>query len=155
MRYPMAYHITWGTYGARLPGSSKPYVDRGHNEYETPLPKPDPAREQAARDRMRGEPVALTLEQRQETERALEDVARRYNWTIHTKAAQSDHVHVVITAIRDGEQLRDALKACACRALNKKFGAQQWWAEKGSCRYLWERSYFINAKNYVEGQRDF
>ena len=35
--------------------------------------------------------------------------------TIHANAAQSDHVHVVITAIREGEQLRDVLKATATR----------------------------------------
>jgi len=54
-----------------------------------------------------------------------------------------------------GAQLRDALKAVASRALNKQFGTKTWWAEKGSAKYLWERDYFENARDYVADQRDF
>jgi REP element-mobilizing transposase RayT len=68
---------------------------------------------------------------------------------------QSDPVHVVITPFREGEKLRDALKAVASRALNKQFGSKTWWAEKGSAKYLWEREYCENATNYVNCQRDF
>jgi hypothetical protein len=52
MGFPHAFHITFGTYGARLHGSMRPFIDMDHNEYGAPLPPPDPAREQAARDRM-------------------------------------------------------------------------------------------------------
>jgi len=151
----MAYHIAWGTYGARLPGTGRPHVDREHNEYGGSLAPENPVREAWSRDCMRFDPVHLTLEQRKEVENAIADVAKRYNWTIHANAAQSDHVHVVITAMREGEQLRDALKAAATRRLNEKFGKREWWAEKGSAKYLWERDYFENAKKYVQDQRDF
>ena len=153
--YPMAFHLTWGTKGTRLHGSRKPHVDRDHNEYRGPLAPTDPEREQDSRDRMQGDPVYLTVEQRKLIVEAIRDVARRYGWTIHSIAVQSDHVHVVITACRDGEELRDALKAVASRALNKIFGKHDWWAEKGSARYLWERDYFENARDYVRDQRDF
>jgi len=86
---------------------------------------------------------------------AIREGARRYGWTIHSIAVQSDHVHVVITACREGEQFRDALKAVASRALNREFGKRDWWAEKGSAKYLWERTYFENARDYVRDQRDF
>src|SRR5436853_3244785 len=33
MLYPQAYHITFGVYLARPPGSPKPHVDHDHNEY--------------------------------------------------------------------------------------------------------------------------
>jgi REP element-mobilizing transposase RayT len=155
MLYPMGYHITWGTHGTRLHGSPKPHVDRDHNEYGAPLPPTDPQRESESRERMKGEPVHLTIEQRKLVEEAIRDVARRYGWTIHAIAVQSDHVHVVLTAMREGQALRDALKAVASRALNKQFGTQTWWAEKGSAKYLWERSYFKNAVKYVRDQRDF
>src|SRR5437763_10864987 len=103
--FPQGYHITLGTHGSRLPGSAKPFVDRGHNEYAAPLPDEDRAREDAARERMKGEPVTLSPEQRKVVEQAINDVAKRYGWTIHSKAAQSDHVHVVITAPREGDAL--------------------------------------------------
>jgi REP element-mobilizing transposase RayT len=155
MLFPIAFHITWGTYGTRLHGSSKPHVDRDHNEYRSPLAPTDPERERESRERMSGEPVKLTLEQRKLVEEAIRDVAARYGWVIHSIAVQSDHVHVVITASREGEQLRDAVKAVASRALNKQFGKRAWWAEKGSAKYLWERGYFHNARDYVRDQRDF
>lgn len=104
---------------------------------------------------MKGEPVCLTVAQRTLVEEAIHELAKRYEWPIHAIAAQSDHVHVVLTACREGEQLRDALKAVATRALNKRFGSRTWWAEKGSAKYLWERKYFENAIRYVKDQRDF
>jgi REP element-mobilizing transposase RayT len=100
------------------------------------------------------EPVRLTPEQRTVVEQAIRDLATRYRWTIHALAPQSDHTHVVITADREGEPLRDALKAVATRALNEQYGKQRWWAEGGSARYLWEWGYFQNAVKYVRDQRD-
>jgi REP element-mobilizing transposase RayT len=155
MLFPIAFHITWGTHGARLHGSPKPHVDRDHNEHGGPLAPTDPERERQSRERMASKPVKLTLEQRKLVEQAIRDVAARYGRVIHSVSVQSDHVHVVITAAREGEQLRDALKAVASRALNKQFGARTWWAEKGSAKYLWERDYFHNARDYVRDQRDF
>jgi REP element-mobilizing transposase RayT len=153
--YPMGFHVTWGTYGARLTGGDRPFVDRWHNEYGAPLPRADPARQDAARDRMKEDPVHLTIEQRQAVEHAVRELARRYRWPLHAMAAQSDHTHVVVAAARDGEQLRDALKATATRLLNQMFERRTWWAEGGSAKYLWERKYFDNTVRYVNGQRDF
>jgi REP element-mobilizing transposase RayT len=151
----MGYHITWGTYGARLHGWSKPHVDHDHNQYKKPFPPKDPQRERESRERMSGDPVKLTIAERHVVEEAIRDVATRYGWTIHSIAVQSDHVHIVITAFRVGDELRDALKAVASRWLNKRFGPKTWWAENGSAKYLWERDYFDNARDYVWGQRDW
>ena len=153
--YPQAYFVSWGTYGIRLHGSSKPHVDRDHNEYGAPFAPTDPNRKRAARERMGGDPIRLTLEQRKVVEDAIRDVCARYGWTIHSLAVQTDHTHVVLTAFRDGEALREALKAVASRTLNKQFGKRRWWAEGGSTKYLWERSYFKNSTSYVQRQRDF
>jgi REP element-mobilizing transposase RayT len=155
MNFPMAFHITWGTYGPRLHGSSKPHVDRDHNEYGTPFAPTDPEREHDARERMRINPVSLDLAQRKIVEAAIHEVADRYAWTVHAIAIQSNHEHVVITAMREGIPLREALKAVASRALNKAFERNRWWAEGRSAKYLWERDYFLNAVDYVRRQRDF
>jgi hypothetical protein len=120
----MGFHISWGTYGTRLHGSSKPHVERDHNVPGTPFAPTDPYREDEARARMKGDSVSLSPEQRKLVEKAVRDVATRYRWTIHAIAAHSDHVHVVLTALREGESLRDALKAVASRALNKEYGSK-------------------------------
>ncbi len=104
---------------------------------------------------MSEDPVSLSPEQRKEVERAIADLAARYEWKIRAMAAQSDHVHVVITAPRDGNGLREALKAVASRALNARFGKRKhWWAENGSDKHLSEPEYFENAIDYVRRQRD-
>ena len=155
MVFPRGYHITFGMYGARLHGSVKPHVDRDHNTYGEPFAPTDSAREQNARDRMKFDPVSLTLEQRTLVDKAIDDLCARYQWPIHTKAVQSDHVHVVLTANREGEPLREAIKAVASRALNRQYGKRPWWAEGGSSKYLWETEYFHAAIDYVRRQRDF
>lgn len=155
MVFPQGYHITFGTYGARLHGSSKPHVDRDHNEYGEPFAPTDASKEEAARDRMKFDPVSLTLEQRVLVESAIVDLCSRYSWPLHTMAAQTDHVHAVLTAPRDGPELREAIKSVASRVLNKQFGKRRWWAEGGSAKYLWETDYFHAAIKYVKDQRDF
>lgn len=155
MGFPHGYHITFGTYAARLHGSNKPHVDLDHNEYGTPLAPTDPEREESARRSLKQEPVKLTPEQRECVEASIRDLAERYCWTIHSIAPQSDHTHVVITANREGEPLREAIKAVATRGLNKRFGTKRWWAEGGSAKYLWEWDYFQNAVKYVRDQRDW
>ena len=96
--YPQGYHITFGTYGARLHGSNKPHVDRDHNQYGAPLAPRDPDREDDARNRMSDDPVKLTIEQRRIVERAILELCQRFNWPVHEIAPQSDHVYVVMTA---------------------------------------------------------
>jgi REP element-mobilizing transposase RayT len=155
MGFPQAYHITWGAYGARLPGTDRPHVDRDHNQFGAPLAPENAGREHSARERMRFDPVSLTLEQRQLVKRAIEELAARYGWVIHEIAVQVDHVHVVLTAPREGEALRDALKAVSTKRLNKVYERREWWAEKGSAKYLYENAYFANARQYVRDQREF
>jgi REP element-mobilizing transposase RayT len=104
---------------------------------------------------MKHDAVRLSDDERVVVEDAIRELAARYRWTVHSIASQSDHVHVVITANREGEPLRDALKATATRALNQRYGKRVWWAEGGSAKYLWEWGYFQNAIKYVKDQRDF
>jgi REP element-mobilizing transposase RayT len=152
--YPLAYHITFGTYGTRLHGDDRPHVDVEHNEYGTPFPEADPFRSDEARARMTHDPVEMTFAQRREVEAAIREVASRYGWTTHEIASKPDHTHVVITADRVGDALRDALKAVVTRRLNKMFGVRPWWAEGGSAKYIWDHEYFARASKYVRDQKD-
>ena len=86
---------------------------------------------------------------------AARELAGRYDCTIHAIAIQTDHAHIVISAPRDGEPLREAIKAVATKWLNRQFEKRKWWAEGGSCKYLYEDPYFENAAKYVRGQREW
>jgi REP element-mobilizing transposase RayT len=154
MRYPHAFHITFGTYLSRPPGSPKPHVDRWHNRFGEPLAPTDPARERFARAAARSTPVWLSLDQRLVVDAGIRDVAQRYGWRIDALAANSDHVHAVVFAERQGDALRDAVKAAGSRALNKCFDKCDWWAEGGSVKYLWDLAYYRNSVDYVARQNE-
>ena len=49
---PLAYFITFTTYGSWLPGSDKGSVDAEHRSYGTPYLEPSPEKEQWARTTM-------------------------------------------------------------------------------------------------------
>ena len=50
------WHITFGTYGTRLHGGSRPSVDKRHNQLDTPFVPPKIEREDSARGRMKFPP---------------------------------------------------------------------------------------------------
>ena len=57
------WHITWGTYAARLHGGSRPTVDRWHNQLGEKFIGRDPERERIERESPRGDVVHLSHEQ--------------------------------------------------------------------------------------------
>ena len=64
MSRPLAYHITWGTYGTRLHGDARGTVDREHNEFGTPVLGRDPQRRREELERLKFPPIKLELDQR-------------------------------------------------------------------------------------------
>jgi hypothetical protein len=115
MVFPQAYHITFGVYMARPPGTSRPHVDKDHNQYGGELAPTHPELEDYVRRNAKESPVKLSLEQRKCVEAAITDLATRYKWVIHAQSENADHIHVVIAAPRPGDQLRDAVKAVATK----------------------------------------
>ena len=57
---PLAYHITFGTYGTRLHGGERLTVDRVHNQYGMPFVEHDAELEKAERDLMRHDVVRFS-----------------------------------------------------------------------------------------------
>ena len=52
MPWPLAYFLTWTTYGTRLYGDRRGSVDRAHNQRGTPVLATDAARESRVREYM-------------------------------------------------------------------------------------------------------
>ena len=77
--------------------------------------------------------------------------------------ARTNHVHVVVTADRDPDTVRDQLKAWCSRRLSdaaglvqtvaKKAGRRRWFTEGGDKELIDNEEYLANAIQYVlEGQ---
>jgi len=154
---PIAYHITFGTYGTRLHGDPRGTVDRKHNKPGEPIIGKNTAWERYERNLLRFEPVILTSEQRHFIEQYLPDVCERGGWKLHLAAAQHDHVHCLISTPSEGKTVRRLMKRWLGQALSdhwpKPDPAARWWADGGSVKWIWEEDYFERAWHYINQQR--
>lgn len=149
---PIAYFLTWTTYRSWLPGD-----DRGWVKYGEGWQPPDPIREYEAKILMTEDACILTRKQRVLVEAQVAETAAHHGWTLHAVNCRSNHLHVVVSAdVSDPERIRVALKARATRALRKSFDSRRenWWAERGSIRYLNSDDDLEAAIRYVRDGQD-
>jgi REP element-mobilizing transposase RayT len=151
----LAYHLTWTTYGTWLPGDARGWIKSG----AWGVQRPDPKREQDARERMVDSAVVLTPDQRALVEETIRDHCRIRCWLLHAVSARTNHIHVVVTADRDPDDVMDQLKAWCSRKLSdqtglaaavaKKAGRRRWFTEGGDKEGIEDDDYLENAIRYV------
>jgi REP element-mobilizing transposase RayT len=154
---PLAYHITFGTYGTRLHGDPRGTVDREHNQFGEPILGPDPERQREEASRLNFEPVYFTLEQREFIESVIPSICERGGWQYVICAAGPDHVHVCLSAPDiPGDRIETWLKRWLTEQLSARWpllpGAR-WWAKNGSVKWIFDEAYFRNVKQYIADQR--
>jgi REP element-mobilizing transposase RayT len=150
---PIGYFLTWVTYGTWLPGDSRGWV-----EYRRGWQLPDPILELEAKARMTEDACVLTREQRRAVEAQIAETCAHRGWKLRAVNCRSNHVHVVVTAeVTSPKKIRIDLKAWATRSLNEKFDSsrENWWAERGSIRYLNTDDELEAAILYVLDGQDF
>lgn len=136
---PLAYFITFTTYGTRLHGSGKGSVDLEHNAFDTPLLPPDPEREVEDRGRMTQAPYIMSGPEREIVCRAIVELSHEKEWDLLAAHVRTNHVHVVIAAARDLGRLMSDLKGLASRDLTRAgFDdiSRRRWTRHGSTRHL-------------------
>lgn len=156
LTYPLAYHITWGTYGTRLHGDERGTVHRQMNEYGEPIIGEDQDWNFMESHLLRFPPRVLTHEQCLLIQDAIPDICVRGKWELRTCSAAPDHVHTILTARVDGKDIRKWLKRWVGEELSKTeplLPDQTWWAECGSVKWVWTDDYYQRAYNYVSRQR--
>ncbi len=93
MTDPVAYFLTWTTYGTWLPGDARGWTDSAGR-----LREPDAEAHGRAVSLLTHEPVTLTQDHRT----VVEDTVRRHctvrRWHLHAVHTGATHVHVVVTA---------------------------------------------------------
>jgi REP element-mobilizing transposase RayT len=144
---PLAYHITWTTYGTWLSGDDRGWVARG----VAGIQAPDPDRADDSRARMAGEPVRLTDEQRQIVDATIREHCAIRGWTLYAVNVRTNHVHVVVTADRRPEDVMNQFKMWCSRRLNaaSKVRPLKWWTYHGSTKWINDKEYLRNAIHYV------
>jgi REP element-mobilizing transposase RayT len=155
MHFPLAYHITFGTYGTRLHGDERGTIDRTMNKFGEPIVGVDVEWQQIERSLLKFPPRVLTLEQRLFIEEVVPSVCIRGGWKHLATAAAPDHVHNVLSAEVEGKDVRKWLKRWVSEAMNERWTLQEgevWWAECGSVRWVWTEDYYERAIDYVKRQ---
>jgi REP element-mobilizing transposase RayT len=140
------------TYGTWLPGDA-----RGWIKYRGGWQLPDPIREREAKARMSEDACILSVEQRRAVVAQIAETCSYRGWTLHVVNCRSNHVHVVVTAdVDDPHKILIDLKAWTTRILKKKLdsGRENWWAERGSIRYLNSQEDLEAATVYVRDGQD-
>lgn len=155
----LAYHIVWTTYGTWLPGDARGWVKKKASGIQ----EPDPRRERLARQRMAEGAVLLTMRQRAIVEQTIREHCRIREWSLHDVSVRSNHVHVVVTADCDPDEVMGPLKAWCSRRLSDAAGLtsavasgagrRRWFTEGGDKEVIEHEAYLENAIRYVlEGQ---
>ena len=155
--FPLAYLITFRTYGTWLHGDVRTSVDRFMNQYRGPRIPKRPGRESYNKLIMNRDPVTFSRHQIVVVTNTIIEVCEFRNWKHRESNVRTNHVHVVISgAGREPGRITNALKAYSTRRLRE---AGLWdldtspWADKGSERWLWDQDSVNRACDYViDGQ---
>jgi len=149
---PLAYFITFSTYGAWLHGRDAGSIDKQHNEFGTPFLDPDDERERTELSNMREPPYVLNPARRKIVLATIQEVCRNRRWTLWACHVRSTHVHAVVSADAKPEKVMSDLKAYSSRRLrenlNESADAKRW-TQHGSTRYLWKDDEVVAKTDYV------
>lgn len=156
---PIAYFLTWSTYGTWLPGDARGWV-----KYHQGPRLPDPVREREAAARMAANARWLADRQRKIVELTISDHCSFRGWQLHAANCRTNHVHVVVSADVHPAAVRRQLKAWCSRRLNEletdpsgtasEVQSNHWWAERGSMRYINDHDDLEAAIRYVRDAQD-
>ena len=155
---PLAYFISFRTYGTWLHGDKRGSIDRFHNRYRAPYLPSNETWHFQNRKRLKTNPFILGAKERASVGKAIREICNIRKWYLHAVNVRTNHVHTVVAANRKPELVLNGFKGNATRHLRED---NLWqhpfspWADKGSTIWLWNEQSVANAINYVlKGQGD-
>jgi len=111
---PLAYLITFRTYGTWLHGDERGSVDRYHNQYPGPRIVPNRILEKQHTVKLKGSPVKLDSSQRSLVEAAIREVCDHRAWMLTAINVRTNHVHTVVSIGEDpADKALNSFKAYA------------------------------------------
>jgi REP element-mobilizing transposase RayT len=150
---PLAYLITFRTYGTWLHGDARGSVSRFRNVYGTRRLPPEKNWLEINIKRLKREIVTLNARQRKSVEKAVRETCKKRGWALLAINVRTNHVHIVVSVGEIGsKRVLNAFKANATRQMRED-GC--WsiddtpWVDKGSKRNLWNERSVERAIDYV------
>jgi len=150
--HPLGFFMTFGCYGARLPGDQRGTVDHARVARRATVREPHGGLEDAMLAALRFAPALLDARRRYIVCESLLEVCRLKSWGLHAANVRSNHVHVVVAAAAAPDEMLRTFKAIATRRLREAalLGAgEPIWSEHGWTRFLWDERALVAAVEYV------
>lgn len=153
MPAPLAYSLTWTTYGTWLHGDERGSVDDEHSRVHTPLLAPDESLRARRSGALKHAPFVMGESERAVVDSAIREHALEAGWFIAALNVRTNHVHTVLRA-SDAvpERVVASLKAWATRRLRESGLAapdRRLWTTHGSTRWINDECSFHAAVSYV------
>jgi len=159
--FPLAYLLTWTTYGTWLPGDQRGWTKRRSGRQTG-----QPILESSSRRSMTSSAQLLDPHQREIVSDAIRSGCLARGWHLHAVNCRSNHVHCVVSAQMTGGRLEGQLKAICSSRLNIEFASTdsdvlmkpedqrvRWWSQGGDRRRITNEKALERAIIYVlEGQ---
>jgi REP element-mobilizing transposase RayT len=149
---PLAFFLTWTTYGSWLPGDERGWTRAGKPGTEPP----SRLFVEMARSEMKATAYTLSSKARALVESTIRRHCEIRGWALHSVNARTNHVHVVVTAASyHPKTVRGQFKTWCTRRL-KELEPQRsrFWTEGGSCRWINQEADLEAAMLYVAEAQD-
>ena len=149
MNDPLAYFLTWTTYGTWLPGDNRGWIKRN----ESGVQSSEPGLKKLAKQKMTEERVILSQEQRLIVDQQIRAHADHRAWNILALNVRTNHVHLVIEAHASPEEVMRQMKMWCTQKLKQSTRQTKWWTKNGDCKLLFTEEAVENVVRYtLEGQ---
>jgi hypothetical protein len=117
---PLAFLITFRSYGTWLHGDERGSVNRFRNQYNSPRLPPEKNWLYTNTQRLKKEIVVLDAAQRNCVESAARETCEIRGWHLHAVNARTNHVHLVVSiGNKKPETALNAFKANATRKMRE------------------------------------
>src|SRR5712691_9109075 len=94
---PLAYLISFRSYGTWLHGDERGSIDRFHNRYKSPYISPNEAWQKHNKGLLKSEAIKLDASQRKSVEEAVHENCEIRKWVLRALNVRTNHVHLVVS----------------------------------------------------------
>ena len=116
---PLAYFISFRSYGTWLHGDRRGSIDRFHNRYRAPYLPPNENWQRHDEGRLKTKPLILGPRERRAVETAVRETCEIRKWFLQALNVRTNHIHTVVSANRKADLVLNAFKANATRQLRE------------------------------------
>ena len=152
--YPIAYLLTFRTFGTWWHGDDRGSVRRnGNNRYGGQKITPSVPLKNEMRNLQQGASMIFDADQRDCVENAIKQVCEFRKYVLRAVNVRTNHAHVVVSASLKPEKIVNDFKAYATRCLRAEGRCapdEKVWSRGSSTHYLWKPRHVDGAVDYVK-----